>query len=137
VPTRPKTWSMPQSGYYVMRSGNDGNARQVTFDAGPTGGGHGHFDLLNFELFGYGHPLISDPGLYQYDDSERRAWAISTVAHNTINVDRQNHQALEGIDNPNLWSSGLSQTAGGYQITATHGGYKFLDNAQVWRSLWF
>ncbi len=140
VPARPKTWSMPQSGYYVMRSGgagNDSNARQVTFDAGPTGGGHGHFDLLSFELFGYGHPLISDPGLYQYDDSERRAWAISTVAHNTINVDRQNHQALEGIDNPNLWSSGLSQTAGGYQITATHGGYKFLDNAQVWRSLWF
>ena len=39
------------------------DARQIIFDAGPKGGGHGHFDLLNFELFGYGRPLIADPGL--------------------------------------------------------------------------
>jgi hypothetical protein len=137
VPTRPNTYSMPQSGYYVMRSGPDANARQITFDAGPKGKGHGHSDLLSFELFGYGKPLIADPGLYTYDDSERRTWAISTVAHNTINVDRQNHEALEGVDNPKLWSSGLSEIAGGYQITATHGGYNFLDNASVYRSIWY
>src|SRR5207249_7781864 len=49
VPARPKTYAMPQSGYYIFRSGSDTNARQLTFDAGPTGGAHGHFDLLNFE----------------------------------------------------------------------------------------
>ncbi|HYO09225.1 MAG TPA: alginate lyase family protein [Tepidisphaeraceae bacterium] len=137
VPARADTYSLPQSGYYMMRSGPDANARQITFDAGPTGGGHGHYDLLNFELFGYGRPLIADPGLYTYDTSERRTWAISTVAHNTINIDRLNHQAVEGVDSEDLWSSGLSQVAGGHQITAHHGGYKFLDNAQVWRSVWY
>ena len=74
------------------------NARQLTFDAGPNGGGHGHYDLLSFELFGYGRPLISDPGLYTYD-SDRRDWAISTPAHNTISVDGLDRAALEGVDN--------------------------------------
>src|SRR5439155_15560420 len=87
---------------------------------------------------GYGHPLISDPGLYTYDDSERRVWALSTVAHNTINVDRLNHAALEGVDNGKLWSSGLSQIAGGYQITASHRGYDFLTGApRITRSIWY
>ena len=137
VPARGTTYSMPQSGYYVMRSGNDANARQITFDNGPTGGGHGHFDLMNFELFGYGKPLISDPGLYTYDESERRNWALSTVAHNTINIDRLNHSAEEGVANQDFWTSGLSQTEGGYQITATHAGYRFLDNSSVYRSIWY
>src|SRR5205085_11402692 len=90
LPDRGKTYSMPYSGYYVMRSGGGSDARQPTFDAGPTGGEfHGHLDLLNFELFGYGHPLISDPGVYQYGTSIRRRWAVSTPAHNTISIDNQ------------------------------------------------
>ena len=103
LPNRGNTYSMPHSGYYVMRSGSDANARQVIFDAGPTGGSHGHFDLLNFELFGYGTPLISDPGLYTYDTCARRNWAISTPAHNTHQRRRpQSHAALEGVGNPGI-----------------------------------
>jgi len=72
------------SGNYVMRSnGADVNGRQILFNAGPKGGGHGHPAPLNFELFGYGKPLISDPGLVRYDDSAERKWAVSTPAHNT------------------------------------------------------
>ena len=37
LPDRGKTYSMPQSGYYVMRSGGDSGARQIILDAGPTG----------------------------------------------------------------------------------------------------
>jgi hypothetical protein len=138
LPARGNTFAMPDSGYYVMRSGSDSNARQVTFDAGPTGGQHGHLDLLNFELFGYGHPLISDPGLYTYDSSARRNWAISTPAHNTISVDGLSHAALEGVGNPGITSTGIENVAGGYQITASHRGYQGLVGAPVvTRSLWY
>src|SRR5439155_23149564 len=138
LPNRGSTYSMPQSGYYVMRSGSDSNARQIIFDAGPTGGLHGHFDLLNFELSGYGKPLISDPGLYKYDTSARRNWAVSTPAHNTINVDGASHAALEGVGNPGISSSTISSVAGGYQITASHRGYQGLAGAPVvGRSIWY
>ena len=138
MPNRGTTYSMPQSGYYVMRSGSDTNARQITFDAGPTGGQHGHYDLLNFELDGYGKPLISDPGLYTYDTSARRNWAISTPAHNTISIDNASHAALEGVTNPGLYSSGFSSVAGGEQITASHRAYQGLNGGPVvTRSIWY
>ncbi len=138
LPARGSTYEMPQSGYYIMRSGSDANARQLTFDAGPTGGQHGHFDLLNFELFGYGTPLISDPGLYKYDTSARRAWAVSTQAHNTINVDGASHAALEGVSNPGISSSSITSVAGGYMVTASHRGYQGMTGAPVVaRSIWY
>ena len=71
---RGNSYAMPDSGNYIMRSGNDANARQIIFDAGPKGGSHGHYDLLSFELSGYGRPLISDPGAYKYDTSADRAY---------------------------------------------------------------
>jgi hypothetical protein len=138
MPARPNTFSMPQSGYHVMRSGSDEDARQVIFDAGPTGGGHGHFDLFNFELFGYGKPLISDPGLYTYDSSARRNWAVSTPAHNTLSIDGVSHAAVEGVGNPAIQSSGISNVAGGYQVTASHRAYQgLLGSPVVSRSVWF
>ncbi len=139
LPNRGNTYSMPQSGYHVMRSGWDFDARQITFDAGPTGGeAHGHLDLLNFELFGYGKPLISDPGVYAYNTSARRKWAISTPAHNTISVDGKSHAAIDAVKNGNIWSSGIIKTSGGYQITASHRGYTSLSGAPtVTRSIWY
>jgi hypothetical protein len=68
-PTAARASAWPDSGYYVMRSGSSTNARPAHVRRGPRPAClHGHFDLLNFELFGYGKPLISDPGLYKYDD---------------------------------------------------------------------
>ncbi|MGB7158099.1 MAG: alginate lyase family protein [Tepidisphaeraceae bacterium] len=135
---RGNSYGMAESGYYVMRSGSSANARQITFDAGPTGGGHGHFDLLNFELFGYGKPLIADPGLFQYDTSASRAYIVSTRAHNTINVDGASHLALEGARNPNVIVDQWSNDADHAQVTAHHYGYSHLAGAPVvGRSIWY
>jgi hypothetical protein len=132
------TYSMPQSGYFVMRSGPSSTAKQLIFDAGPTGGQHGHYDQLSFELFGYGAPLIADPGLYTYDTSVRRNWAVSTPAHNTISVNGLNAAPLEGVGNPGLQSSGIVSVAGGYQITASQRGYQYLPGSPVVsRSIWY
>ncbi len=138
---RGKTYPLENSGNYVMRSGNGSDANQVIFDAGPKGGVHGHNDLLNFELFGGGRPLISDPGAYKYDSSSNRAYVISTKAHNTLNADGANIGALEGnLDGANgsILVSQYDEDANHAQITASHWGYAYLAGQPVLtRSMWY
>ena len=135
---RGKTYAMPDSGNYVMRSGDSKNAVQINFDAGPRGGSHGHYDLLGFELSGFGRPLISDPGPYKYDTSADRKYVVSTRAHNTINVDGANHAALEGSGNPDIVVSQWRTGADFAQVTAAHRGYRSLSgNPTVARSIWY
>lgn len=136
--TRPGTYALTDSGNYIMRSGSDTSARQILFDAGPKGGTHGHLDLLNFELFGYGKPLISDPGLYMYDNSAKRAWATSTPAHNTLSIDGLNHGSLEGSKNPAITVDQWDVQDDHVQVTAHHYGYGFLSGRPVVsRSIWY
>lgn len=137
-------YSMPQSGYHVMRSNeeDDGgrDTRQLIFDVGPTGGrSHGQFDLLNFELFGYGRVLIADPGALRYDDSADRQYVISTPAHNTISIDGKSHAQLEGPANSGFKLDAFDNTSDEYsQVTGHHFGYKSLAGAPaVGRSIWF
>ncbi len=138
LPDRGSSYAMTDAGYYMARSGSDANARQVTFDAGPTGGTHGHLDLLNFELFGYGRALISDPGLYLYDNSANRQYVVSTPAHNTINVDNSSHAALEGSTNPGFAVDQWSADSSHIQVTAHHFGYAGLTGSPVLtRSIWY
>lgn len=81
----------PVGGYHLQRSGWTGDARYLLFDCGPLGdGGHGHYDLLNVEVFANQQPLITDPGRYTYSEiGERnwRHWFKGTRAHNTVTVD--------------------------------------------------
>lgn len=91
--------SFPDGGYFFQRSGWGTGGRPyaderfLVFDCGPLGdGGHGHYDLLNVEVYGYGRPLLVDPGRYTYaedgpgGDNPRR-WFKGTAAHNTVCVD--------------------------------------------------
>jgi hypothetical protein len=88
--------SFPDAGYFFQRSGwgDDGcsysDERFLVFDCGPLGdGGHGHYDLLNVEIYAYGRPLLVDPGRYTYaeDGENLRRWFKGTAAHNTVCVD--------------------------------------------------
>lgn len=135
---RGRAYAMPDSGNYVMRSGTDTNARQIVFDAGPKGGPHGHFDLLNFELSGFGRPLISDPGAFRYDTSADREYVISTRAHNTLNADGLNHAAIDTAGGSDVLVSQFRNGADFAQVTATHKAYKDIAGSPVLtRSMWF
>lgn len=135
---RGNDFAMAQGGYYVARSGNSGADRQLIFDAGPRGFTHGHFDLLNFELWGYGKALLPDPGLYLYDDSADRAWAISTAAHNTINVDGRSHGTFEGLGNGGIVVDSYTATGSYTQVTAHHHAFQHVKGRPVvGRSIWF
>jgi hypothetical protein len=87
--------TFPASGYFVQRSGWGTRNRYVDerfliFDCGPLGmGGHGHYDLLNVEIYAHGRPLIVDPGRYTYaeEGENLRRWFKGTAAHNTVCVD--------------------------------------------------
>ncbi|MEK4878137.1 MULTISPECIES: alginate lyase family protein [Paenibacillus] len=76
------------SGHYVMRTGWDEQDLYLYFHCGPLGGGHGHADLLHFDLYAYGRDLLTDLGRYNYSDHTPLRKALKeSAAHNTTTVD--------------------------------------------------
>lgn len=137
--TRGDTYAMADGGLYVMRSDDSSSANQVILDAGPKGGIHGHFDLLNFELWGAGRPLILDPGAFIYDpDDPDRQYVVSTRAHNTLNVDSANTAELEGKNNSGFTIHEYTVTGSSATVTASHRGYGYLAGSPiVTRTIWY
>lgn len=92
TPSRPASgpWALPDAGYYGWR-GDNGD--YLICDTGPIGPdylpGHAHGDLLSFELSLGGQRVIVDSGVYDYEESEMRAYCRSTRAHNTVEISGQ------------------------------------------------
>lgn len=129
---RGASYAMTEGGLYISRSDSTPNATQLIFDVGPKGGIHGHFDLLNFELFAGGRPLILDPGAYIYDpEHPDRKYVVSTRAHNTLNVDGANTGELEGSGNPGFRVHQYSVVGSVTTITASHRGYAHLPGSPI------
>lgn len=80
--------AFPASGFYVLRGG-DAHAIVDCGDVGMRGrGGHGHNDVLGFELFLAGINVFTDCGAYLY--TAARDWRNafrSTAFHNVLQVD--------------------------------------------------
>ncbi len=80
--------SFPAGGFYVLRN----TRAHVIVDCGEVGlrglGGHGHNDILSFELHLDGLNIVTDCGAYLYTASrEWRHRFRSTASHNTVQVD--------------------------------------------------
>lgn len=79
--------TLAASGYYVVSNGADA----LVVDCGELGPayqcGHGHADTLAYELMLGGRLVVSDAGVFGYDDDERRRYARSAAAHSTITID--------------------------------------------------
>lgn len=79
--------ALSASGYYVIREGSDA----LVIDCGALGPpyqpGHGHCDLLSYELVLHGRRIVVDTGVFDYEPNERRRYARGTAAHNTVQVD--------------------------------------------------
>ncbi len=134
---RGKAYAMTDSGNFILRSDDSSDATQVIFDAGPKGGAHGHLDLLNFELWSGGHPLIIDPGPYKYDGGADRDYVLSTKAHNTINVDGKSVGWVEGQDQPAIIASHNFQNNFA-TLEGTHFAYGYLAGSPaITRSIWY
>jgi len=82
-------------GFYVMRAPD----AVMVIDAGEIGtrgiGGHGHNDVLSFDLWAAGAPLLVDSGTYTYSaDPAARNALRATGAHNSLRVDGQETSRL-------------------------------------------
>lgn len=90
----------PDGGYYVMRDGWTATSNYLLFDCGPHGMancGHAHADALAIDLAANGRTLLVDPGTFTYTGTkEMRDWFRSSVAHNTLTVDRQSSSMSAG-----------------------------------------
>jgi hypothetical protein len=87
---------MAESGYYVIRSDDSAmliDCGRVCPDYLPA---HGHADMLSYELWLSGEPLITDSGVYEYTAGKWRDYFRSTRAHNTIVVDGQEQSEIWG-----------------------------------------
>jgi hypothetical protein len=80
--------AFPDGGFYVLRS----DGAHVMIDCGEVGmhgrGGHGHNDILSFELWLGGMNIVTDCGAYLYTASrEWRNRFRSTEFHSVVQVD--------------------------------------------------
>lgn len=93
APPAKQSVAFDDGGYYVLRDGWSPTANYLLFDCGPHGMancGHAHADALAIELAANGRTLLVDPGTFTYTGGkEMRDWFRSSMAHNTVTVDRQ------------------------------------------------
>jgi hypothetical protein len=99
--------ALPESGYYIMRTGWDPEAHYLAFDCGEIAAGvspqdtpsaaHGHADTLSIEVSAFGEPLLVDPGFWTYNGSlDWHRYFRETEAHNTVVVDARSQAEFRG-----------------------------------------
>ncbi|MDP1571600.1 MAG: alginate lyase family protein [Vicinamibacterales bacterium] len=135
-PGVPASAGFAEGGYYVLRDG----ATHVFIDCADVGmrgiGGHGHNDILSFELVLDGVPVVTDCGAYLYTASrEWRNRFRSTAFHATIQVDGEEVNRFLGPDA--LWQLHADATPdavsfrtgpGGARVRGAHLGYQRLPS---------
>jgi len=125
--------AMCETGYATIR---DPTARSfLIFDCGPLGPdyqpGHGHSDVLSYELTLHGQRVIVDTGVSSYERDPERYYERSTAAHNTVRVDGSEQAEIWGGfrvgRRPAVSSIRCGETAGCQFVRGTHFGYKHLN----------
>jgi uncharacterized heparinase superfamily protein len=90
------TTVFPDTGYAVVRAGGT----WLAFDCGPPCPPHlpphAHADVLSFQLWQDGQPVVVDPGTSTYEAGTERDGERSTRAHSTVTVDGRDQFELWG-----------------------------------------
>jgi hypothetical protein len=86
----------PASGYSILQRGEGQDATWLCLKYGPHGGGHGHPDKNTFILYARGQIIGTDAGTHAYGSALHRDWDKTTLAHNTLVVDRASQQQATG-----------------------------------------
>ena len=131
-----RTSTLPASGYYVCRHGNDA----MIIDCGSIGPdyqpGHAHCDALSFELAFDGRRVMVDSGVFDYEASPERTYARSTRAHNTVVVDGEEQSEIWGVfrvaRRARPIQAGIeTQPDGSVLFTGVHDGYRRLPGSPM------
>lgn len=112
------------SGYFRF----DGEGYSLFGDAGQIGPdyipGHGHADMLNFELFANGRPIIVDTGISTYEAGPRRSFERSTRAHNTVEIGEESQSEMWAAFRVGRRARIVRREAGEDWLEAGHNGYR-------------
>jgi uncharacterized heparinase superfamily protein len=128
--------AFPEGGFFVLRD----RRTHIVIDCGNVGmrgiGGHGHNDILSFELVLDGVSIVTDCGAYLYTASrEWRNRFRGTSFHNTVQVGEEELNRFVSPDN--LWqlrddatpdAVNWRFTAARDRFTGAHLGYQRLAN---------
>ncbi len=125
--------SLPQAGYFGLRSGTD----YLLVDCGPVGPdhlpAHGHGDALAFEWTLGGQRLVVDAGVFEYERGPWRDLARATRSHNTV--------TLDDLDQSEFWAAfrvgrrararveHLQLSDLELRLTGSHDGYRHLPGS--------
>jgi uncharacterized heparinase superfamily protein len=121
------------TGYAIIR---DPLSRSfLIFDCGPLGPdyqpGHGHSDVLSYELTLHGQRVIVDTGVSSYERGPERYYERSTAAHNTVRVDGSEQAEIWGAfrvgRRPAVSPIHCGEIAGCQFVRGAHFGYKHLN----------
>lgn len=126
--------AFPDGGIYVLRAPG-AHAIIDCAEVGMNGrGGHGHNDILSFELCMAAQPVITDCGAFVYTaDPAARDRFRSTAFHNGVEVDGEEINRF--LSPSDLWrlsddarpiDVGWQSTGVGGEVTAAHTGYERL-----------
>jgi uncharacterized heparinase superfamily protein len=127
-------FALPETGYYGAR---EATGHTLVCDAAPIGPdhlpGHAHGDIFSFELSLAGRRAVVDAGVFGYEPDERRRFARSTRAHNTVEI--------EAEDQCEFWAAFrvarrghprdvvFRERAGGFTLEGWHDGYMRLPGS--------
>ena len=93
------------SGYAIMRDDASRDSRYLNINFGPWGGGHTHQDLLDFNAWAFGEPLIEEVGRFDSYDHPFNPFFYSPEAHNQIVIDRMPMLRHESTGQDVVWKS--------------------------------
>lgn len=112
----------PETGYAVLRRASV----WLAFDCGPPSPAylpaHAHADVLSFQLWLDGEPVVVDPGMPTYEAGAERDWFRGTRAHSTV--------ALDGKDQFELWGAFRSGPLPAVSLLAAEDG--LLEASVTW-----
>ena len=115
---------LKESGYRKFSGSN----YELIFDAGKIGAdyipGHAHADMLSFELYCSGRPLIVDTGVSTYQIGSKRNFERSTAAHNTVVVNGQNQSDVWAAFRVGKRAKITIEKENHNMISASHDGFK-------------
>lgn len=133
--TSPELLNFSEGGYVVVRNPNNGFYLMI--DVGEVGmngrGGHGHNDLLAFELCIDGKPIVIDPGCSGYTaDLAKKTLFRSTAAHSTVQLYDDEIARFAGhwaiLNDAVPCEVSVAATETGATIQAGHHGYEHIHS---------
>jgi oligo-alginate lyase len=90
-----------EGGISLLRNGSHANLTTLIYKYTAHGLSHGHFDKLTFSLYDKGNEIFTDYGSARFVNVEQKyggrylpeneAYAVQTIAHNTMVVDETSH----------------------------------------------